>query len=98
MGEGRYLRQGLLQARLLGHGQVAHGLPAGAQLLHLHLDPRRVVVAAIGQLPRRALERLDAHRSLAQLLLENLRPSGKQRQLCVIVYLQLYLKQNFKMS
>lgn len=87
MGEGRYLRQGLLQARLLGHGQVAHGLPAGAQLLHLHLDPRRVVVAAIGQLPRRALERLDAHRSLAQLLLENLRPSGKQRQLCVIVYL-----------
>lgn len=94
MGEGRYLRQGLLQARLLGHGQVAHGLPAGAQLLHLHLDPRRVVVAAIGQLPRRALERLDAHRSLAQLLLENLRPWGKQRQIRVIVY----LKQNFKMS
>lgn len=72
------LRQGLLQARLLGHGQVAHRLPAGAQLLHLHLHPRRVVVAALGQLPRRALQGLDADRSLAELLLEDLRPSGKQ--------------------
>lgn len=75
------LRQSLLQARLLGHRQVAHGLPAGAQLLHLHLHPRGVVVAALGQLPRRALQGLDAHRSLAQLLLEDLRPSGKQRRL-----------------
>lgn len=74
------LRQCLLQARLLGHRQVAHGLPAGAQLLHLHLHPRRVVVAALGQLPRRALQGLDAHRSLAQLLLEDLRPSMEQRQ------------------
>lgn len=69
----RYLAQRLLQPRLLGHGQVAHGLPASAQLLHLHFDPGRVVVAALDQLPGRTLEGLDAHRPLPQLLLENLR-------------------------
>lgn len=47
----QYLTQRLLQARLLGHRQVAHRLPAGAQLLHLNLDPGRVVVAALDQLP-----------------------------------------------
>lgn len=56
----QYLTQRLLQARLLGHREVAHALPAGAQLLHLHLDPGRVVVAALDQLPGRALEGLNA--------------------------------------
>lgn len=56
----QYLTKRLLQARLLGHREAAHALPAGAQLLHLHLDPGRVVVAALDQLPGRALEGLNA--------------------------------------
>lgn len=75
----RYLTQRLLQARLLGHRQVAHRLPAGAQLLHLHFDPGRVVVAALDQLPGGALEGLNADRPLPQLLLENL-PEANQCQ------------------
>lgn len=47
----QYLTQGLLQSGLFGHRQVAHRLPAGAQLLHLNFDPGRVVVAALDQLP-----------------------------------------------
>lgn len=61
----QYLTQGLLQPRLLGHREVAHRFPASAQLLHLHFDPRRVIVAALSQLPRRTFEGLNAHCSLA---------------------------------
>lgn len=47
-----YLAEGLLQTRLLGHGEVAHRLPASAQLLHLDFHPGGVVVAALDQIPR----------------------------------------------
>ena len=68
-----HLAEGLLQPALLGHGQRAHRVPAAPQLLHLGADPGGVVVAAVHQLPGRALQGLDAHRPLAQLLLEHLR-------------------------
>lgn len=69
---GQYLTQSLLQPGLFGHREVAHRLPASAQLLHLGFDPRRVIVAALNQLLGRAFEGLNAYCPLPQLLLENL--------------------------
>lgn len=57
----QYLTQGLLQPGLFGHREVAHRLPASAQLLHLHFDPGRVIVAAVSKLPGRTFEGLNAY-------------------------------------
>lgn len=68
----QYLTQGLLQPGLFGHREVAHRLPAGAQLLHLDLDPGRVGVTAVDQLPGWTFEGLDGHCPLSQLFLKSL--------------------------
>lgn len=51
VGARQYLTQGLLQACLFGHREIAHRLPASAQLLHLDFDPGRVIMTALDQLP-----------------------------------------------
>lgn len=67
-----HLLQGLLQAALFGHRQLAHRVPAVAQLLQLYLHPRGVIPAVLNQLPAGALQHLHRPRALPQLLLEDL--------------------------
>lgn len=67
-----HLLQGLLQPGLFRHRQLAHCVPAIAQLLQLHLHPSGVIPAVLNELPPRALKYLDGARALPQFLLENL--------------------------
>lgn len=67
-----HLLQGLLQAALLGHRQLAHRVPAVAQLLQLYFHPRGVIPAVLYQLPAGALQHLHRPSALPQLLLEDL--------------------------
>lgn len=55
------------------HRQLAHRVPAVAQLLQLHFHPGGVIPAVLDELPAGALEHLDSPRALPQLLLEDLK-------------------------
>lgn len=73
------LLEGLLEAALLRHRQGAHRVPAVAELLNLHLDPRRVIAAGVHEIPGGSLQCLHAARPLPQVLLEGLQVQTNTR-------------------
>lgn len=73
------LLEGLLEAALLRHRQGAHRVPAVAELLDLHLDPRRVIAARLHEITGGPLQRLHAARPLPQVLLEGLQVQTNAR-------------------
>ena len=77
----RYLLKCSLQSVLFEDWQLAHGLPAALQLIHLLLQPVSISCAAPGQIPDRPLQGPDASGSFAQLLLEGLTKHASLRKL-----------------